>query len=188
MLIKRCHFILSEVYILAKINSGIMKNVPRLVLTTADVLWLHPRCFYLHLTSFLWALFQILCRKSPGGTSGNFWWTQRGKWSASGGRTSPLTAFERRWRRWCAKSSWRNGWSYDEVPWWPIAQGVSTLDAYASRAGTWMRGLWTVTASAFWGNALLRMRWPPQTGDSSRALTLVVVLGGGKWARPSCGW
>lgn len=100
--------------------------------------------------SFLWALFQILCRKSPGGTSGNFWWTQRGKWSASGGQTNPLTAFEKRWRRWCGKSSWRNEWSYDEALWWQNAQGIAMLGPDGSRARTLTRGLWTVSASAFW--------------------------------------
>lgn len=58
-------------------------------------------------------IFQILCRKCQSGTSGSFWWVRRGKWSASGERTSPWRAFDKRPRRWCETSSWRNGWSYD---------------------------------------------------------------------------
>ena len=58
-------------------------------------------------------MFQIQCRKVPGGTSGSFWWIRKAKWSGSGERTSPWRALNKRFGRWCEKSSWRNAWSYD---------------------------------------------------------------------------
>lgn len=64
--------------------------------------------------------FQILCRKLQSGTSGSFWWIQRGRWSGTGEQTSPWRVLDKKPRRWCGKSSWRKGWSYDGDYWWML--------------------------------------------------------------------
>lgn len=110
--------------------------------------------------------FQILSTKSPSGTSGSFWWTQRVKWSASGRRTSPWRAFGRKWPRWCEKSSSKNGWSYDGGWWWltghvlPVAMGDQTEPPQRSSIPPWKpeaRG----HACSFLRGCVYGWRWQP---------------------------
>lgn len=88
----------------------------------------------------MWLFFQILCRKFQSGTSGSFWWIQRGRWSGSGEPTSPWRASDKRPRLWCEKSSWRNGWSYDGA----YGQILDTPLCF-EQPGITSGGLWTVT-------------------------------------------
>lgn len=125
----------------------------------------------------LCVVFQIPCRKSPGGTSGSFWWTRRGKWYGSGERTSPWRAFGRRWRRWCEKSSWRNGWSYDGARQRALGVSPPARCGCFLLPGTGRSGLWSVTAS------VVGRHLTPESRRVKRSTCLSHKRHGGDWRR-----